>query len=84
MHNGYMRTTLNIDDQAYQIASLYAQGRGITLGEAFSQLVKYAGAAEDRDFSRIETAPNGLPVFSSPEGPITNEMVKAAQEDNFE
>ena len=79
-----MRTTLKIDDQAYQIASLYAQGRGITLGEAFSELVKNADTLEDGRFSRIETAPNGLPVFSSPRGPITNEMVKAAQEDDFE
>ncbi len=84
MHRRDMRTTIRIDDEAYQIASLYAKGRGISLGAALGELVKNAGAKRDSGFSRIETGPNGLPVFSSRAGILTDEMVKAAQEDDFE
>ncbi|MGA3032072.1 MAG: hypothetical protein ABSD70_02240 [Terracidiphilus sp.] len=79
-----MRTTLTIDDEAYRVASLYAYARKITLGAALSELVKKASAPKNSGFSRIETAPNGLPVFRSPGGPLTDEMVKAAQEDDFD
>jgi hypothetical protein len=84
MHNIYMRTTITIDDEAYAIASLYARARGITLGAAFGEFVKNARGKQQLDFSRIETAPNGLPVFQSRVGVLTDEMVKAAQEDDFE
>jgi len=77
-----MRTTITIDDEAYRVASIYAYAKNITLGAALSELVKKASAARSSDFSRIETAPNGLPVFRSRGGPLTDEMVKAAQEDD--
>ncbi len=84
MQNGNMRTTVTIDDEAYQVATLYAYARNITLGAALSELVKKASTAKNSDFSRIETAPNGLPVFRSRGGPLTVEMVKAAQEDDLD
>jgi len=76
-----MRTTVTIDDEAYQLASLYANAKNITLGAALSELVKKANNARDRNFSHIETGPNGLPVFRSRGRTLTSEMVKAAQED---
>jgi hypothetical protein len=79
-----MRTTVTIDDEAYQLASVYADAKNITLGAALSELVKKANSTKNRDFSRIETAPNGLPVFRSRGRTLTSEMVKAAQEDEFE
>jgi hypothetical protein len=84
MHNGHMRTTITIDDEAYAIATLYARARGISLGTALGEFVKNAKGKQPADFSRIETAPNGLPVFQSRVGVLTDEMVKAAQEDDLE
>jgi len=84
MHYDGMRTTITIDDEAYRVASVYAYAKNITLGAALSELVKKASMTKNADFSRIETAANGLPVFRSRGGPLTDEMVKAAQEDDFE
>jgi hypothetical protein len=79
-----MRTTITLDDEAHRIATVYAHAKDISLGAALSELVKKASTTKNADFSRIETAPNGLPVFRSRCGPLTDEMVKAAQEDDFE
>jgi hypothetical protein len=79
-----MRTTITLDDDVYDVALVYARARDISLGAALSELVKNGKAASvEPRFARIETAPNGLPVFSSGR-PLTTEMVKAAQEDDFE
>ncbi|SPE27126.1 conserved hypothetical protein [Candidatus Sulfotelmatomonas gaucii] len=84
MHNEPMRTTVTIDDEAYRVVTLYAYAKNITLGAALSELVKKASTVKNSNFSRIETAPNGLPVFQSRGEPLTDEMVNAAQEDDFE
>ena len=31
MHNPLMRTTVNLDQDIYELATLYARGRGVTL-----------------------------------------------------
>jgi hypothetical protein len=84
MHTLPMRTTINLDDDVYQLASLYAMGRGITLGAAVGELVRRAesGARSAAD-SRIRIASNGLPIISARGRVITSEMVKAAQEDEI-
>jgi len=86
MHTIPMRTTINLDEDVYQLASLYATGRGITLGAAVGELVRRANAAPrpSSDSSGIKIAANGLPVFASRGRVITSEMVKAAQEDEIE
>jgi len=83
MHNYTMRTTINLDDDVYELASLYAAGRGITLGAAVGELVRKAKAAprSSSRSTRVRIASNGLPVISSHGRVITSEMVKAAQED---
>ena len=35
-----MRTTLNLDDDAFELAKNYAKDRSITLGKALSELVR--------------------------------------------
>jgi hypothetical protein len=81
-----MRTSITLDDDVYQLASLYAAGRGITLGAAVGELVRKAKAAprSSPESHGIKIAPNGLPVFASRGRVITSEMVKAAQEDEIE
>jgi hypothetical protein len=83
MHNGGMRTTITIDDDVYELASMYAAGRGITLGAAVGELVRKAKgeSGSDSDSTGLKTLPNGLRVFAARGRVITSEMVKAAQED---
>jgi hypothetical protein len=79
-----MRTSITLDDDVYQLASLYAAGRGITLGAALGELVRNANMTRRSTSGSpgIETAPNGFPVFSDRGRVITPEMVKDAQEDD--
>lgn len=85
MYHKPMRTTVTLDDEVHEIALIYARARDISLGAALSELVKNGKAASPaRERVKIETSPNGLPVFSSRGGPITDEMVKAVLEDDFE
>ena len=53
-----MRTTLNIDDDVYELAKSLAQGRGISIGEAVSHLAR-RGAMAQPTF----VAEDGCPVF---------------------
>ena len=80
-----MRTTVTLDEDVYQLASLYAAGRGITLGAAIGELVRKAEAGSRRASGspRIRIGENGLPVFAARGRVITSEMVKAAQEDEI-
>ncbi len=80
-----MRTTINLDDDVYQLASLYAAGRGMTLGAAIGELVRKAeaGSRATSPTSRIKTTRNGLRVFAANGRVITSQMVKDAQEDEI-
>lgn len=82
MHHAYMRTSITLDDDAYELASLYAKGRGITLSAAINEAVRKIGEPRSASGSpRIKTLPNGLKVIAARGRIITSEMVKAAQED---
>jgi hypothetical protein len=86
VHNSHMRTSITLDEDVYQLACLYAKGRGTTLSAAINELVRKAEAAprSTAGSSRIKIAPNGLRVFASRGRIITPEMVKAAQEDEID
>lgn len=78
-----MRTSITLDDEIYQLANLYATGRGITLGAAIGELVRRGQSPQPDVPAEVESLPNGLLVFASRSDGrvITPEMVKAAQED---
>jgi Arc/MetJ family transcription regulator len=58
-----MRTTLNLDDDVFQIAQRYAESRSLTLGKAVSQLVREALA------THLPTRTvNGIQVVDLPPG----------------
>jgi hypothetical protein len=86
MHNFEMRTTITLDDDVYELASMYAAGRGITLGAAVGELVRRGNgpAGSTSGSPRMKTLPNGLYVFAARGRVITSEMVKDAQEDEIE
>lgn len=81
MHTILMRTTINLDDDVHELASLYAGARGISLGAALGELVRKSRAAPE-PASAIKAAPNGLPVFRSRGRVLTSRMVRDAQEED--
>ena len=79
-----MRTSITLDEDVYEIATLYAKGRGVTLGAAIGEMVRKAISApvSSTPSPRLMKAPNGL-LIARPSGRvITNEMVKAALEED--
>jgi hypothetical protein len=68
-----MRTTLNLDDDVFELLHQYAESRSVALGKAASELVRKGAAS--RTPTRIV---NGVVVFEVPaDGPkITSERVR--------
>jgi hypothetical protein len=83
MHSSNMRTTITLDEDVYQLATLYAAGRGITLGAAVGELVRRAETPAARK-PAFKIGAHGLPVFSDRGRTITPQMVKDAQEDEVD
>lgn len=84
MHNILMRTTVNLDEEAYELATLYSKGRGVTLGAALSELAKKGGEAlraQPGPSPRLKRLPNGLLVARRRGRVVTSEMVKKALEE---
>jgi hypothetical protein len=86
VHNCPMRTSITLDEDVYQLASLYSKGRGTTLGAAIGELVRkgVSAAPSDPISLRLKRAPNGLLILAGNGRVITPEMVKDAQEDEIE
>jgi hypothetical protein len=84
MHNHPMRTSITLDDDIHELALVYAQARGLTLGAAIGELVRRGQSATALETSDIEIGPHGIPVLRSRGRVLTSEMVKAAQEDDDE
>jgi macrodomain Ter protein organizer (MatP/YcbG family) len=81
-----MRTSISLDEDVYQQATLYARGRGVTLSTAVSEMARKGVEAmqSTSPTSRLKRAPNGLLIFAGGDRVITSEMVKAAlEEDDF-
>ena len=81
-----MRTNVNLADDARQFAVLYAYARGITLGEAITELIRKggqaaAGASETPKFGR---SASGFPILPPKDRILTTEMVLKAQEEEFD
>lgn len=81
MHTILMRTTINLDDDVHELASVYASARGISLGAALGELVRKARSAPEAA-GALKTTPGGLPVFRSRGRVLTERMVREAQEDD--
>lgn len=84
MQNQNMRTSVTLDDDIHELASIYANARGITLGAAIGELIREGRNPAASRSSEIEMGRHGLPVFRSRGRVLTSEMVKAAQEDDPE
>ncbi len=80
-----MRTNVTLEDDVYQLATTYAQARGITLGAALGELVRKAKAAPRAatPSPRLIIASNGLRIIPSRGGGvIASQMVEDALEED--
>jgi len=86
VHNGCMRTSITLDEDVYQHATLYARGRGVTLSAAVSEIARKGLEAmhSTSPSLRLKRAPNGLLIFDGTGRTITPDMVKEFQEDEIE
>lgn len=84
MQNCPMRTSITLDDDVHELASIYAQARGISLGAAIGELIRERQSSPAAESASIRVTRDGIPVFRSRGLRLTPEMVKAAQEDDFE
>lgn len=73
-----MRTTINLDDDVFQLASQYSESRELSLGRAVSELVR-----KGLKITRPIRNKNGLQVFDLPKGSrgITSKKVRALESD---
>lgn len=74
----YVRTTLSLDDDVFQVLKTYAENRSLAMGKAVSELVRRGLNAPVK--TRVI---NGLVVFDVPESsePVTSELVKQLEAD---
>jgi hypothetical protein len=74
-----MRTTITLNDEASELATLYARGRDISLSRAISELVVRGIDAKPR----IKYV-DGFPVFDIPQGEmIPSSRLREIDEDEF-
>jgi hypothetical protein len=83
MHNSPMRTTVNLDDDAYELAALRARGEGISLGAALGAFIREAQEARLQAKPRpngLVPGPKGMLMFAPRKGGrvLTTETVKRA------
>jgi hypothetical protein len=79
-----MRTSVTLDDDVHEFASSYAHGRGISLSAALNELIRKAESAPRPEHFEFERSPNGLPLLPRTGRPITSEMVKQLEEEEFD
>lgn len=85
MYTVSMRTTVTLDDDAYEVAMLCARGKGITLGAAISEFVRKgqeARLADESPSPGLVRGPKGMLMFAPQGRIITSEMVKSALEED--
>lgn len=78
-----MRTTITLDDDTHEFATVYARARGLTLGAAIGELIRKAEVARPSE-PDIRWSESGLPMFPPTGRTITAEMVKKLEEEEFD
>jgi hypothetical protein len=80
-----MRTNINIAEDAREVASVYANARGITLGEAITELIRKGVRADvQQEPRKIARSFAGFPVFPKSGRAITTEPRTNVEEDDIE
>lgn len=75
-----MKITIDLDDEVYQLAYLYAHARGLSMDVAIGELI--SKALHPARPSRLTNSPNGFPLLPKREGPpVTSKLVKELEEE---
>lgn len=82
VHTCRMRTTIALDDDIHEFATMYAKARGLTLGAAINELVRRAQKPPLPN-PEIRCTPDGFPLLPRTGRTITSEMVKELSEDDI-
>ncbi len=80
-----MRTSVNLDEEVHEFASVYAKAKGITLSAAINELIHKAELAPEPK-SEIRFSSDGFPMFP-PSGSgrvVTDETVKRLEDEEFD
>jgi hypothetical protein len=84
MHNKAMRTTLSMDNDVHEFATIYAASRGITLGCAVNELIRKAKAAPEPEPEIYISPVTGLRAFPPTGRTITTEQIKEIEEQEYD
>lgn len=79
-----MRTSITLDEDIYQLASTYADAKGITLGAAIGELVRKSENVPEpgNNSPRLKMNEYGYLEIVG-DGVLTSEKVKELSEDKF-
>jgi hypothetical protein len=85
VHTAIMRTNVNIADDAREFAMVYADAKGMTLGDAITELIRegqraVSGKPKFRGFARSSA---GFPMFPLSGRKLTTEQARKAEEDEI-
>lgn len=85
VHNIHMKTraNINLDNDAYSVATAYAAARGLALGAAISELIRRAEQAQELPLSassKLRRDQHGVLVVKATGSVITTEMVRKESE----
>ena len=88
VHNVSMRTraNINLDNDAYSVATAFAAARGIALGAAISELIRRAEQAPELPLSaslKLKRDQHGMLVVKAAGPVITSERVREESEDDL-
>lgn len=80
-----MRTNVEIADDAREFAAVYAHAKGLTLGEAITELIRRGKDAqrEEPKVTKFLRSSAGFPVYPNSGRKLTTEQVRKAEEDEI-
>ena len=89
VHNMDMRTraNINLDNDAYSAATVFAAARGIALGAAISEMIRRAEQAPELPLSaspKLKKDRHGMLIVKAAGPVITSEMVREESEDDLD
>jgi hypothetical protein len=79
-----MRTSVKLDADVHEFASVYAAAKGISLSAAIGELIRKAQMAAPPAPPDIRRSKSGLPMFPPTGRVVTSEMVKKLEEEEFD
>jgi hypothetical protein len=84
MHPVTMRTTITMDQDVHEYASVYAAARGLTLSSAVNELIRKAKSAPEPEPDVYISPLTGLRAFPPTGETITAELIKKIEAEEYD